>query len=111
MTMSTRLDYVRTMQSKFFGPLHAGNQFRAIEGIIKFFVENDLGKPNTWISYVDAGIVEGIQNGGANTLGLHKKNGGNPGTEKWTQFLQTMKNGGYANRDVSVILSYVLSFL
>jgi hypothetical protein len=98
------------MQSKFFGPLDAWDQFRAIEGILGFFHENDLGKPNTWISYVDAGIVEGIQNGGANALGLHKKDGGNPGTEKWTQFLQTMKNGGYANRDVSVIFPTYFRF-
>lgn len=101
MSMSTRLDYIRTMQSDFFRPLNAGNQFRAIEGVITFFIQNDLGKPNSWASYVDASIVEGIQNGGANALGLHTKEGDNPGTKPWTQFLQTMESGGYADRDVS----------
>jgi hypothetical protein len=102
MSMSTRLAYVRTMQSKFFGPLKASNQFRAIEGVIQFFISNNLGKSNTWISYVDAGIVEAIQNGGGNTLGLHSRVGGNPGTQPWEQFLLTMKNGGYPSRGVSV---------
>lgn len=100
MTMSTRLAYMKTLQSNFFAPLNAGNQFAAIEGIITFFMQNDLGKPNSWASYVDAGIVEGIQNGGANALGLHTEDGGNPGTAPWKQFLLSMKSGAYTNRDV-----------
>jgi len=100
MTMATRLDYVRTMQSKFFNSLNAGNQFAAIEGVIQFFINNNLGKPSSWASYVDAGIVEGIQNGGANTLGFHAHNGGNPGTEPWARFFQAMKSKAYNDRDV-----------
>jgi hypothetical protein len=111
MSMTARLDYVKTMQSKFFGPLKAGNQFRAIEGVITFFIQNNLGKPNTWASYVDAGIVEGIQNGGANTLGLHKKDGGNPGTKLWADFFQTMKGGEYVSRDVSATTLLMLTLL
>ncbi|KAH6637826.1 hypothetical protein C7974DRAFT_470670 [Boeremia exigua] len=99
MTMTTRLDYVRTMQSDFFNSLNAGNQFAAIEGVIRFFINNDLGKPNSWASYVDAGIVEGIQNGGAITLGLHASDGSNPGTKLWAQFFQAMRINGYSNRD------------
>jgi hypothetical protein len=109
MLMADRLDYVKTMQSSFFGTLKATNQFRAIEGVITFFMSNGLGKPKSWISYVDAGIVEGIQNGGANVLGLHNKDGGNPGTAKWAEFFRTMKAGGYASRDVSFNLFLWLS--
>lgn len=101
MSMSTRLDYVRTMQSKFFTPLNADDQFAAIEGVIQFFINNNLGAPESWASYVDAGIVEGIQNGGAIALGLRTDNGNNPGTEPWTRFFQTMKKNGYGDRDVS----------
>lgn len=100
MTMQTRLAYVKTMQSNFFGPLNATNQFAAIEGVIQFFINNDLGAPESWASYVDAGIVEGIQNGGASALGIREEAGGNPGTEPWTQFFQTMESSGYTNRDV-----------
>ena len=100
MPMSTRLAYVQTMQSSSFGALNATNQFAAIEGVIQFFINNDLGEPESWASYVDAGIVEGIQNGGANALGLRQSDGGNPGTKPWMQFFETMEGGGYADRDV-----------
>lgn len=102
MTMSTRLDYVKTMQSSFFSHLNTANQFAAIEGVIQFFINNNLGAPESWASYVDAGIVEGIQNGGANALGFRTDNGSNPGTEPWARFFQSMEGGGYADRDVSV---------
>lgn len=100
MTMQTRLAYVKTMQSNFFSPLNATNQFAAIEGVIQFFINNNLGAPETWASYVDAGIVEGIQTGGARALGMREDDGSNPGTEPWTQFFQTMESGGYTDRDV-----------
>ncbi|KAF1926896.1 uncharacterized protein M421DRAFT_422141 [Didymella exigua CBS 183.55] len=99
MTMPTRLDYVNSMQSSFFAPLNAGNQFAANEGVIQFFISNNLENPHSWVSAVDAGIVEGIQNGGAIALGLHSNTGSNPGTASWTAFFQTMKAGGYPDRD------------
>ncbi|KAI9744696.1 MAG: hypothetical protein M1835_002677, partial [Candelina submexicana] len=98
-SMSSRLDYVRYMQYAHFGPLKADNQFRAIEGVIEFFISEKLGAPGTWVSYVDAGIVEAIQRGGANALGLSTATGGNPGSEKWASFLTRRKNGGLTDRD------------
>ncbi|KAI9723401.1 MAG: hypothetical protein M1812_001285 [Candelaria pacifica] len=97
--MSSRLNYVRYMQSAHFVPLKADNQFRAIEGVIEFFISEKLGAPDTWVSYVDAGIVEAIQRGGANALGLSTATGGNPGTEKWASFLIKRKSGGLTDRD------------
>lgn len=91
---------MKTLQSDFFGPLNAGNQFAAIEGVITFFIQNNLGLPNSWASYVDAGIVEGIQNGAANALGLHTNDGGNPGTRPWSNFFKAMSNNAYVDRDV-----------
>jgi hypothetical protein len=107
MPMSTRLSYVKTMQSSFFGPLNATNQFAAIEGVIHFFINNNLGQPESWASYVDAGIVEGIQNGAANVLGLRQTDGKNPGTEPWARFFETMEGGGYVDRDVSASMLLV----
>jgi len=98
--MQERLDYVQFMQSEFFGPLNANNQFRPIEGVITFFVNNDLGHPDSWISYVDTGIIEAIQNGGAIALGISTNTGGNPGSIKWAGFFETMQAGGYGSRDV-----------
>ncbi|KAF2174681.1 hypothetical protein K469DRAFT_458874, partial [Zopfia rhizophila CBS 207.26] len=100
MSMQERLDYVRTMQSKFFGPLDSSNQFRAIEGVIMFFQRKNLGQMGSWVSYVDAGIVEGIQRGGAIALGMGTETGGNPGSEKWADFLRRKKAGELNNRNV-----------
>jgi hypothetical protein len=102
-TMASRLAYVRYMESNFFGRLNAATQYRAIEGVITFFDRNRLGPPESWISYVDAGIVQGIQNGGAIALGRSTATGGNPGSQKWATFLLKMKNGQLSDRDVSFI--------
>lgn len=98
MSLSTRLSYVRYMETRFV-PLHAGNQFRAIEGVIEFFISKGLGGPGTWVSYVDAGIVEAIQRGGAIALGIGKSKGGNPGTALWADFLTKMKNKELKDRN------------
>ena len=100
-SMAARLSYVRYMQSNFFGRLNAGTQYRAIEGVITFFDRNNLGAPESWISYVDAGIVEGIQRGGAIALGMSTTTGGNPGAEIWATFLRGMRDGKLGSRGVS----------
>lgn len=100
MSLSTRLLYVQYMETRFI-PLNAGNQFRAIEGVIKFFISKGLGGPGTWVSYVDAGIVEGIQRGGAIALGIGKSEGGNPGSALWADFLTKMKHKDLKDRNVS----------
>lgn len=100
-SMASRLRYVRYMQAKKFGPLKAGNQFRAIEAVIDFFIKKKVGQPGTWISYVDAGIVEGIQRGAAISLGTSKATGGNPGSQLWADFFNRLKSGGLNNRNVS----------
>lgn len=101
MSLSARLSYVRYMENRFV-PLHADNQFRAIEGVIEFFISEGMGGPGTWISYVDAGIVEAIQRGGAIALGIGTSTGGNPGSELWADFLTKMKNKEFKDRNVSL---------
>lgn len=99
-TMTSRLEYVRYMQSEHFGPLKATNKFRAIEGVIEFFLAKNIGAPGTWVSYVDAGIVEAIQRGGAIALGTSSETGGNPGAQKWGDYLRRVRNGELGSRDV-----------
>ena len=101
-SISDRLAYVRYMESHFFsGQLKSGTQFRAIEGVITFFQSKGLGGAGTWVSYVDSGIVEAIQRGGAIALGMSSATGNNPGTEKWADFLHEMQTGSLGSRDVS----------
>lgn len=103
-SMAERLTYVRYMQSHFFGPLNASNQLRPIEGVIQFFISKNLGPPNSWVSYVDTGIVEAIQRGGALALGLSTETGGNPGSVLWRDFFVAQRDGTFASRQVSPLL-------
>ena len=98
--MADRLAFVRYMQTNFFGKLNAGNQFRAIEGVITFFQKNSLGAPESWVSYVDAGIVEGIERGGAIALGMSTEDGGNKGSALWASFLSRKRDGQLNDLDV-----------
>lgn len=99
-TMPKRASYVRYMQSSHFGPLKATNKFRAIEAVIDFFQEQKVGAPGSWVSYVDAGIVEAIQRGGAMALGKSKETGGNPGASEWATYFNKLKAGQLGDRDV-----------
>lgn len=100
LTMSSRLKYLRHMESKFFHRVNARDQFRNIEGVISFFDKFNLGAPESWISYVDAAILESIQRGGAIALGLSSETGGNPGSELWASFLRGMRDGTLDDRSV-----------
>lgn len=99
--MAERLTYLQYMQSHFFGPLKSSDQLRPIEGVITFFLSKNLGAPNSWISYVDTGIVEAIQRGGALALGLSSETGGNPGSVLWRDFFVAQRDGTFKSRQVS----------
>lgn len=97
--LSDRLAYVQYLQTLFV-PLNAGNQFQPFVGLINLSISADVGKPGTWGSYVIAGIVEGIQRGGAIALGNGTSDAGNPGSKLWADFLTKTKNEQLSDRDV-----------
>ena len=100
--LQDRLDYIRAMQSQFFGPqLNCPTQWRNIEGVIQFFLDKGLGATGTWVSYTDAGIIEAVQRGGAIALGMSSDDGGNPGAQPWADFMRAMKAGTLGDRPVS----------
>ncbi|MFL6119660.1 hypothetical protein [Actinophytocola sp.] len=98
MSMPERLEFVRDMESGPAAALGATDRWRNIEGVITFFVEQHLGAPDTWVSYVDAGIVEGVQRGIAIALGRSADTGGNPGATKWASYLTRLSTGQLATR-------------
>lgn len=98
MSMPDRLEFVRDMQSGPAATLGAPDRWRNIEGVITFFVDRGLGAPDTWVSYVDAGIVEGIQRGIAIALGWSTDTGGNPGSAKWASYLTRLSSGQLTTR-------------
>jgi hypothetical protein len=98
MSMPERLEFVRDMQSGPAAQLGAPDRWRNIEGVITFFADHDLGHPGSWVSYVDAGIVEGIQRGIAIALGRSADTGGNPGSAKWASYLTRLSTGQLGTR-------------
>lgn len=106
-TMKARLDYMRYMQSARFISLNATDRFRAIEGVIEFFISQDIGKRGSWISHVDAGIIEGVQSGAAVVLKLpnapamsQAPANNNPGIALWKAYFEGQRRaGGYATRE------------
>jgi hypothetical protein len=98
MSMTERLEFVRDIQSGPAAGLGATDRWRNIEGVITFFVDRDLGAPGTWVSYVDSGIVEGIQRGVAIALGWSADTGGNPGSARWASYLTRLSTGQLTTR-------------
>jgi len=88
MTMAERLEFVRAMQSGPGAQLGVPDRWRNIEGVITFFRDKGLRAPGSWVSYVDAGIVEGIERGLAIALGA-TDTFGNPGSAKWADYITT----------------------
>src|SRR5206468_2773877 len=64
-----------------------------IEGIISFFGDRSMGAPGTWVSYVDAGILEGIERGVAIASGRGTDTFGNPGSALWASYLTKLAAG------------------
>ncbi|KAH7094696.1 hypothetical protein FB567DRAFT_586048 [Paraphoma chrysanthemicola] len=95
--MEWRLGYLRGIQTGYLTNYNSGTQCKAVEGNIAFMLELQLGSPKTWISGVNAGLIEAIQNGVAILIGLRVTDGGNPGAKYWAAFFRKQRSGGYAN--------------
>jgi hypothetical protein len=100
MTMDERLEFVRAMQSGPAAQLGASDRWRNIEGVITFFRDHGMGRPGSWVSYVDSGIVEGIERGIVIALGRSADGFGNPGSQAWASYLIRLKNGQLSVRNV-----------
>jgi hypothetical protein len=87
LTMADRLELVRGMQAAHGAELGVPDRWRNIEGVITFCRDKNLCAAGTWVSYVDAGIVEGIERGLALAKGLPGGDFGNPGSSKWAAFI------------------------
>ncbi len=97
--LTERLTFIRAVQDRVAAEYIPGfRHWRNIEGIIRFFAENGFGAPGSWISYVDAGILEGIERGTAIALGLSEDDFGNPGSKLWAEYLRRMRRGELADR-------------
>lgn len=95
MSMLQRLQFIRGLSDGPTQQFHSGfKDWRAIEGVIEFFNDRGLGQPGTWISYVDGGILQGVERGVAMAAGMDSYgNGGNTGADLWRTFLIDLQAG------------------
>ncbi|ONI80250.1 hypothetical protein ALI22I_43540 [Saccharothrix sp. ALI-22-I] len=100
MGMAERLEFLRLLQSGPAAGLGAPDRWRNIEGVISFFRDHGLGAPGTWVSHVDAAILEGIERGIAIALGRSTDGFGNPGSARWADYLTRLHGGGLTVRAV-----------
>jgi hypothetical protein len=96
MSMPERLAFLRSMSPGAAPdyPPRWGN----IEGVLEFFIDRNLGKPGSWVSYVDAGNLEAIERGIALAEGRGTDTYGNPGAVLWASYLLILRNGQLADR-------------
>lgn len=58
------------------------------------------GAPGSWVSYVDAGILEGIERGIVIAQGRSADTFGNPGSLRWASYLTELRDGLLTARSV-----------
>lgn len=100
MSIPVRLAFVRAMSAGPAAQLLPGrsSRWRNIEGVLEFFGERGLGAPGSWVSYVDAGIVEGIERGLALALGRGGGDFSNPGSALWADYVTGLAEGRLTGR-------------
>lgn len=101
MSMSERLRFVRLLSAGPAADLLPGidpGRWRNIEGIIAMFRDHGLGAPGSWVSYTDAGILEGLQRGIGLAAGREVGTGGNPGSARWASYLNRLAAGELDSR-------------
>lgn len=97
MSMDQRFAFVQAMERGPGARFGAQSRWHNIEGVIWFFRDHQWGPPTTWVSYVDSGIVEGIEGGLAIASGNPNGGMGNPGSQLWADYLVGLK-AGYGSR-------------
>ncbi|OXM61473.1 MULTISPECIES: hypothetical protein [Amycolatopsis] len=102
MTIAQRLAFVRALSAGPAADIVPGYapRWRNIEGVLRFFADRELGEPGTWVSYVDAGILEGIERGIALARGDSTDTFGNPGASLWASYLTRLRDGRLSLRSV-----------
>ncbi|MFR9728319.1 hypothetical protein ACL03H_03755 [Saccharopolyspora sp. MS10] len=97
--LTERLVFLRAVQEEVAAGYVPGfRHWRNIEGIITFFAENGFGERGSWVSHVDAGILEGLERGTAMALGRSGDDFGNPGSRLWADYLRRLHRGELAER-------------
>ncbi|GAB2709413.1 hypothetical protein [Nocardia thraciensis] len=86
MSMADRVELLRALgdHARGFG---AADAWRRLEGVVTFFAAADLGAPGSWLSRVNATLVEAVGRGTAVAADPEADDHGNPGARAWADYL------------------------
>lgn len=101
MEMKNRLQFVKHMGTRRFAELASADQFRAVEGVMSFFIRRHVAPSGSWMSTINAAVIEAFERGAAMSLGLSNETGGNPAAVKWQDFFDQRARGHLTERSVS----------
>ncbi|MEU7632916.1 hypothetical protein AB0C34_23500 [Nocardia sp. NPDC049220] len=93
MSMSERIDFLRALRAGPAATLGAGDKWLNLEGVIAFFQDQSLGAPGTWVSHVNAGVLEGVERGIALAVDPDGSDFDNPGAREWARYLELLRTG------------------
>ncbi|MFI9508641.1 hypothetical protein [Nocardia sp. NPDC052566] len=74
----------------------AGQRWRNLEGVMTFFRDAGLGRPGTWVSMVNAGVLEGVARGIAMAYDSTADDYGNQAARVWAAYLTRLRGGELA---------------
>ncbi|KAI5307472.1 hypothetical protein KEM55_008200 [Ascosphaera atra] len=99
MAMQDRLSFLKYMVVNKLTVLDAADQAGAVKGLMNFMIGKKLARTKTFLSCINAAVLESLQRGAAMALGVSKDTGGNPGTIKWAEFFHKYQKGLLKTRD------------
>lgn len=98
MSIADRLRWIQQLMNQGMeGKL--ANWFNNIAGIIQSYQDFDLAHSGSWLSNVNAGILQGIQDGYALWQGTITSSS-NPGAAEWNIFYTALKSGAVGDADL-----------
>lgn len=101
MDVADRLGFLRDVQCDYVDRLGVDpGRWRNIEGVLEFFRDAEVARPGSWMSIVDASILEGLERGTAIALGLSDDTFGNAGSTEWASYLRRLSDGELDRRSV-----------
>ncbi|WP_344547316.1 hypothetical protein [Actinomadura fulvescens] len=95
--MDDRLRFLRAVRSGLASRLGASDRWTTLEGLLRFFRVHDMGRPDSWISWVNAGVLEAVALGIAIAQDPAIADGrANAGSHAWADYLTRLSRGELA---------------
>ncbi|WP_280382925.1 hypothetical protein [Nocardia wallacei] len=92
MPMDDRLEFVRAL-GRHGRELGAADATPRLEGVVAFFGSAGLAGPGSWLSRVNASILEAVARGIVVTTDPGADDYGNPGARAWADYLRLFTSG------------------